>query len=45
MCSDLDPDPYLKGHGHTRQLKVRGGMAQWVARLTRNVGTRPPFIP
>ena len=23
MCSDLDPDPYLKGQGHTTYLKVR----------------------
>jgi len=23
MCSDHDPGPYLKGHGHTGQLKIR----------------------
>ena len=23
MCSDHDPDPHLKGQGHTRHLKVR----------------------
>ena len=23
MCSDRDSDPYLKGQGHTRHLKVR----------------------
>ena len=23
MCIDLDSDPYLKGQGHTRHLKVR----------------------
>jgi len=23
MCSDLNSDPYLKGQGHTRHLKVR----------------------
>ena len=23
MCSDLDPGPYLKGHGHMRVLKDR----------------------
>ena len=23
MCSDLDPDPYFKGQGHMRHLKVR----------------------
>ena len=23
LCSDLDPDPYLKGHSHMIHLKLR----------------------
>jgi len=34
MCIELDPDPYLKGQGHTTHLKVRVRMLVSTLKLT-----------